>query len=165
MEIHKAAVGVYDSHNKAISAVKRLHKHGVEVDNISLIGKAEIVEDHLHAYTRTDLTKVPILIGAVLGPVLGILAGVSIVAIPGLGFLVGAGAIAGASGGLALGGISGGLASTLMSLGIKKDELVRYKQHLETGSFMVIVHGTDKEIHEAQHILHTEGTHFELDTH
>jgi|GEM_PF-533357 len=80
-------------------------------------------------------------------------------------FLVGAGAIAGASGGLALGGISGGLASTLMSLGIKKDELVRYKQHLETGSFMVIVHGTDKEIHEAQHILHTEGTHFELDTH
>mgnify|MGYP000158924061 FL=1 len=52
-----------------------------------------------------------------------------------------------------------------MSLGIKKDELVRYKQHLETGSFMVIVHGTDKEIHEAQHILHTEGTHFELDTH
>jgi|OM-RGC.v1.037405622 hypothetical protein len=49
MEIHKAAVGVYDSHNKAISAVKRLHKHGVEVDNISLIGKAEIVEDHLHA--------------------------------------------------------------------------------------------------------------------
>ena len=39
-----AAIGVYDSHEKAIEAVRQLKARGYPIKQLSIIGKAEIEE-------------------------------------------------------------------------------------------------------------------------
>ena len=51
----------------------------------------------------------------------------------------------------------------LAGLGFKDDKVVKYEQHLKEGKFMLLLKGTLDEIKSAEHILHTEGTHLELD--
>ena len=95
----------------------------------------------------------PISIGAAAGFVTGLLTGLGIFAIPGFGFLYGAGAIVGAMAGLDIGLIGGGLASIFTNIGIKKDEVIKYEEHIKEGRFLVIVQGDEKEIKHAENVL------------
>lgn len=162
MEVKKSVVAVYDNHDKAHKAIAYLKHHDVDISKVSLLGKAEIVEDHLKVVPIRKVKTAPVSIGAVLGGTLGLLAGASIVAIPGLGLIYGAGAVVGALSGITAGLFGGELASFLLSIGIRKDKLVLYKSHLEAGKFLVIFHNaTDEEVDKARQLLHTEGQHLE----
>jgi hypothetical protein len=57
--------------------------------------------------------------------------------------------------------MGGGIASILITLGIKKDSVVKYEEHLYKGKFMVVVNGELNQIKKAEKILHTEGLHLE----
>ena len=92
----KSTVGIYESHESAFEAVKELQSAGFPVNKLSVIGKAELVEDHLKVRSTAPATTAGVSVGVIAGPILGVLTGVGIVSIPGFGFLFGAGALVGA---------------------------------------------------------------------
>lgn len=160
MELKKAVVAVYDDHDKAHKAIVFLKAHGVDLSKVSLLGKAEIVEDHLKVVSVKRVKTAPLSIGAVMGATLGVLAGASVIAVPGLGFIFGAGAFVGGLSGLTAGLFGGELASFLLSIGLRRDKLTLYKTHLQEGKFLVIFHNaSEQEVHHARELLKTEGQH------
>src|ERR1035438_5250695 len=102
-------IGVYETHEKAIEAVQELKRAGFPVQQVSLIGKAVIIDDLMHVKHNRGIKNVPAIIGAIVGPILGLLSGVKLFAIPGFGFLFGIGAVLGALAGFSLGIAGGGI--------------------------------------------------------
>ncbi|RYM36089.1 hypothetical protein ERX46_03585 [Brumimicrobium glaciale] len=158
----KTHVAIYDSHEKAINATKVLNSKNFPMEHVSILGKAEITDDHIHIKQLDTTKNAPALIGSGAGVVIGLLTGIGIFTIPGFGFLYGAGALVGAFGGFEVGLVTGGIATLLATIGIKKDSVVKLHEHLNEGKFLVVVKGPLKEVEKAEHILHTEGTHLEM---
>jgi len=157
----KSKVAVYGSHEKAINAIKALEKASFPLKRVSLLGKAELTDGNVHVKSFETIANAPVVVGSVVGPALGLMTGLGMFAIPGFGVLYGAGAIIGTIAGFDLGVISGGLITLLATLGIKMESAAKYEEHLHAGKFLVIVEGSLEEIEQAEHILHTEGTHLE----
>lgn len=158
-------VGVYDTHHAAIEALKALKASGLPLENTSFISKADIVEGKICASSKEGNVNTPVEIGVVLGPLLGILVGTSIIAIPGLGFIYGAGAIVGAIAGFDIGLIGGGIPTLLMTLGINKDKTSSYQEFLENGKYIITIYGDQELVEKAKLILHTVGLHIDLQHH
>ncbi|MEO7087523.1 MAG: hypothetical protein ABIZ51_01875 [Bacteroidia bacterium] len=157
----KAAVAVYNSHEKAFNAIRVLDKEHFPMKHISMMGKAELIDDHLHVISNEEISiAAPIAIGSIIG----LLTGIGVFAIPGLGFLFGAGALIGTIAGFDF-GLIGGIAVAFTKLGFKKDTGIKFEKHIKEGNFLVVVQGNEEEIERAKKILHTEGTHLELDNH
>lgn len=83
--------------------------------------------------------------GAVLGGVLGWLAGVGSLAIPGLGPLIAAGPIMGALSGATVGGTLGGLTGALIGMGVPELEAKQYEGKVKTGSCLLSVHSENSD--------------------
>ncbi|MGQ7944438.1 hypothetical protein [Flavobacterium sp. WC2509] len=158
----KSQIAVYDTHDKAVNAIKRLSQEKFSMDHVSLLGKAEVVEDHIQIKSLDTIDKTPAIVGMGAGTLVGLLSGIGVFAIPGFGFLYGAGALIGIIAGLDLGLIAGSLVSLLSFTGLKEEEVVKCQEHVKEGRFIVIVKGTLDEIERAKHILHTEGNHLEF---
>jgi hypothetical protein len=146
-------VGVYDTHEKAIEAVQELKRTGYPVQQVSLIGKAVIIDDLIRTKHNREIRNVPAITGAILGPILGILTGVKLFAIPGLGFLFGIGAVLGALAGFSFGIICGGVLSLIAIFVIKSRAVLKYNEHIEEKGFQVIAHGNNEEVNKAKEIL------------
>lgn len=159
----KAKIAVYDSHEKAVSALKNLANQNFPMKSVSLIGKSEMIDDHIHLKSLTSAKNAPALIGMSAGTLIGLLSGIGVFTIPGFGFLYGAGALVGAIGGFDLGLITGGLSTIFIHLGIKKDHVVKYEEHLNQGKFIIIINGEVEDVLKAEKILHTEGQHLLID--
>jgi hypothetical protein len=153
----KVVVAVYQSHEKALDAVKALGESGFPLKQVSLIGKVEMIDNQMSIRSLDSVKNTPILVGSVAGSVVGLLSGLGIFAIPGFGFLYGAGAVVGIVGGFDLGIVTGGLVTLLATYGIKKDSVVKYEESILAGNFLVIVQGDLKEVKQAERVLHTEG--------
>lgn len=96
--------------------------------------------------------------GGVIGGTLGVLAGVGLLASPGLGPFVAAGPIMAGLAGLGVGGAVGGVTGALIGLGIPEFEAKRYEGHLQKGGILLSVHcDTPGEIMRAKEILSTTG--------
>jgi hypothetical protein len=158
----KNAVAVYESHEQAVQALQELCAADFPLKKVSLVGRAEVLEDHIQLKSTEPAKNAPLIAGATLGPILGLLTGIGIFAIPGVGFLYGAGAIVGVMGGLDLGVVAGGILTLLATLGISKQHHLKFEEHIRTGKFLLIVEGNTKEIEQAKEILHTEANHLEL---
>ncbi len=152
----KKSISIFDSHDEAVRALEELRESGVDMSKISLVGRAEIVDDHMHIKSNKPLIAAPLAIGTIVGTTLGLLTGVGLFAIPGLGVLFGAGAVVGALGGFELGVAAGGLTTILVELGVKENHVV-YEHHIREGRFLMMVDGTEAEIHRIGNIL--EGMH------
>ena len=83
--------------------------------------------------------------GAVLGGALGWMAGVGVLAIPGVGPLVAAGPIAAALSGAAVGGAVGGVTGGLIGMGIPEYEAKRYEGKLRDGGILISVHAKNAD--------------------
>ena len=164
METSNTIVGVYDTHDAAMVALEALKASGLPVKNMSFISKADVIENKLYASKSNNTSNIPIEIGVVLGPILGILTGLSIVAIPGFGIFYGAGAVVGALAGFDFGLVGGGITSLLMKLGIK-DKALAYQEHLEKGKYIITISGDNELAEKAKVILHTIGLHIDLQHH
>lgn len=165
MKESSTIVGVYDTHDKAITALEALKASGLPLNNMSFISKADIVESKLHTFSNDKVNNIPVEIGVVLGPVVGILAGLSLVTIPGLGLIYGAGAVVGALVGFDFGLVSGGVATLLMKFGINKDKTTTYQEHLENGKFIITIFGDNEITERAKATLHTIGLYIDLQHH
>ena len=158
----ESIIAVYDTHAKAVNAVKALNADHFPMKEVSLLGKAEIIEDNIHIKSYETIEKAPAIVGMGAGALLGLLSGIGVLAVPGFGFLYGAGAFAGIVAGFDFGIITGGLVSFFAYLGFKEDVVVKLDEHLKAGKFMLIVKGSLEEVLRAERILHTEGTHLEF---
>ena len=161
----KSVVGVYDSHDRAVSAIKQLQGGGYPVHQISILGQGEIIRGEARVNSVSNLAAKEIGVGAVVGSILGVLTGVGVFAIPGMGFLFGAGALFGAFTGFEAGLLGGGVMAVLTAIGIDLSGAARYEQHLNEGKFMVIIQGNLKEIDFGKKILESHGDHVELNDH
>ena len=81
--------------------------------------------------------------GFVVGGVLGWLAGIGSLAIPGLGPFIAAGPIMAALSGAAVGTAIGGIAGALVGMGIPEFEARRYESKVKEGNILVSVHTED----------------------
>ena len=83
--------------------------------------------------------------GMGIGAILGWLAGIGTIAIPGAGPFIAAGPIMAALGGAAVGGATGGVIGALVGMGMPEYEAKRYAGKLQTGNILVSVHVDDME--------------------
>src|SRR6202140_1457684 len=96
--------------------------------------------------------------GGVVGGVLGVLAGVGLLAIPGLGPFIAAGPIMAGLAGLGVGAAVGGIAGALIGMGIPEFEAKRYEGRLQKGGILLSVHcDTAGEIMRAKEVLKAAG--------
>src|ERR1700728_2730974 len=96
--------------------------------------------------------------GGVIGGTLGVLAGVGLLAIPGLGPFIAAGPIMAGLAGLGVGGAVGGFTGALIGMGIPEFEAKRYEGRLQKGGILLSVHcDTSEEIDRAKEILDRTG--------
>lgn len=96
--------------------------------------------------------------GGVIGGALGVLAGVGLLAIPGLGPFIAAGPIMAGLAGLGVGGAVGGVTGALVGAGIPEFEAKRYEGRLQKGGILLSVHcDTSEEIKRAKDVLKSTG--------
>jgi hypothetical protein len=130
-------VGVFGSTADAQDAVARLHEMGWGA-HVSLITRGK--EDELDATAP---------LGAAAGGALGLLAGSTLLMVPGIGPVVFAGAMASGI----TGGLVGGLVGAMSGWGVKEDRVPEYEQDLQEGKTIVLVGGDPLKLAEAKSIL------------
>jgi hypothetical protein len=95
---------------------------------------------------------------AFVGGAIGLAAGLFAVLLPGFGWLIAAGPLVGAFGGLTAGVAVGGLIGILKDHGISDDQAEFYAEGVRRGGALVTVHGVDEQREtEARKILDRSG--------
>ncbi|HEX8877754.1 MAG TPA: hypothetical protein VF777_13470 [Phycisphaerales bacterium] len=96
--------------------------------------------------------------GGVIGGTLGLLAGIGMLAIPGVGPFIAAGPIMAALSGVALGAATGGIGGALVGLGIPEIEAKRYEGKVRGGNILISAHTENAEqIKQAKEIYRAAG--------
>lgn len=158
MNDKKAMVALYDSHEQAEKAIKKLEKGGYDMKQLSIVGKDYHSDESVVGYYNIgDRMKNWGSSGAFWGGIWGLLMGSAFFVIPGVGPLLIAGSFVATIVGVLEGAIVvGGLSvfgAALFSLGIPKDSIVEYETDIKAGKFMLVAHGTTAEVEQAKEIL------------
>jgi len=166
-----ATIAVYHNQGDALSAVNALKGAGYPPNHLSILGHAaeDSAQDEDNAAfpelgKPMKIAATGMGIGAVVGPILGALAGLGLIAIPGVGFLYGAGALAGAVAGLDAGLIGGGIFSALAIAQTSSHHEEKYGQDLKAGRYIVVAQGSEEEVKHAREILTELDIHHDLET-
>jgi hypothetical protein len=158
MITNNATVAIYRSHTEAEAAIKELQRAGFDLKKLSIVGLDSRIEEHVTGYYNAgDRMKYWGKNGAFWGGIWGMLFGSAAFFIPGIGPLVMAGPlvswIVGAlEGALVVGGLSA-LGAGLYSLGIPKNSILQYETALKMGKYILIAHGSTKDVTHAREII------------
>jgi hypothetical protein len=166
----RIASAVFDSREEAERALTELRSAGINENSISIIGRhgeqsdtsGGIDDDDNDAgETAGDGAK-----GAIGGAVAGGLLGVAALAIPGVGPLAAAGAIASgaipgaAAIGAGVGAVAGGLTGMLTSHGVDEEDASYYEEHINKGGYFLSVdENSGVPTETAREILFRNGGH------
>jgi hypothetical protein len=158
---NKAVFGIYTSVGHAEGAVDRLMEAGFRSGDVSvLMPDNESTRDFAHQKDTKapEGTTAGVTVGGVIGGTLGLLAGIGVLAIPGLGPFIAAGPIMAALAGLGVGGVTGGVVGALIGMGIPEYEAKRYEGRVKNGGVLLSVHcDTSIEIERAEKLLKSTG--------
>lgn len=153
-----AVVALYDTHVEAEKAIRELHKSGVDMRRLSIVGKDYEKEEAVVGYYNTgDRMKAWGKNGAFWGGLWGSMFGSAVFLIPGVGQLLAAGPLVAwivgvLEGAVVVGGLSA-LGAGLFSIGIPKDSVIEYETHVKAGKFVVIAHGSPDEVGNTKVVL------------
>jgi hypothetical protein len=158
MTKQSSAVGLFNSHQDAESAIKELQTCGYDMKQLSVVGKDYHSEENVIGYYNTgDRMATWGKFGLFWGWIWGLLFGSAFFLIPGIGpVVVGGHLVSYLVGALEMAVVTGGLTAiggALVSIGIPKDSVIRYETALKADKFMLIVHGTLQEVEKAKSIL------------
>ena len=152
-----AVFGIYATSNQAERAVDALMAAGFSSSDISVLlpdTQSSQAFAHRKDTKAPEGTAVGVTAGGAIGGVLGVLAGIGALAIPGVGPLIAAGPIMAGLAGLGVGGAVGGLVGALMGMGIPEYEAKRYEGRVKGGGTLLSVHcDTADQISRAKNIL------------
>ena len=142
----KSVFGILNDRQQAETVVDRLKNAGFYKDDISMLfadtsGTKDFAIEHETKAPEGATTGGST--GFVAGGVLGWLAGIGALAIPGLGPFIAAGPIMAALSGAAVGAAVGGLVGALVGMGIPEFEARRYDSKIKEGKILVSVHTED----------------------
>ena len=156
-----AVFGIYAGAGQAERAVDALILANFSNSDVSvLLPDDQTTKDFAHEkHTKApEGTTTGAATGCVVGGTLGLLAGIGMLAIPGIGPFIAAGPIMGALAGLGVGGAVGGLVGALVGMGIPEYEAKRYEGRIKTGGVLLSVHcDTSDEITRAKDVLKRTG--------
>jgi hypothetical protein len=156
-----AVFGIYRDEASVKHAVETLQRHGFRSTDISVLFPENLgTKDFAHekGTKAPEGTATGAGSGAVIGGVLGWLAGVGTIAIPGVGPFLAAGPIMAALAGAGVGGAAGGLAGALIGAGIPEYEAKRYEGRIRKGGILLSVHCDNSEwASKAKDILENTG--------
>ncbi len=159
-----AIVGVYNTHHDLVEALKILRNEHFPMGHVGVVGKGEALEDIDNAHTWEETVEK----GAFIGSTIGLLTGLTMVLVPEIGliYLGGTflGPLIGGISGANLGALGGTLLGTLIgarhglegSIEGHKDhygDAATYKEYVEKGKFLLLVHGPKDEVTLAHKIL------------
>jgi hypothetical protein len=138
-----AVFGIYQTGKQAERSVDDLMAAGFLSDDISVL-----LADHegTKSFAHEKNTKAPegtaagVTAGGAIGGTLGLLAGIGVLAIPGVGPFLAAGPIMAALAGLGAGVAVGGLVGALVGMGIPEYEAKRYEGRVKEGGVLLSVH-------------------------
>jgi len=151
----------FDDYDDAVEAVSRLRQAGITDADISLVSGSEkhrsATRSNADDDTASDAGK-GAAIGGAIGGGAGLLAGLGMLAIPGLGPIVAAGWLASTLAGLAAGAATGGLVGALVDAGLSEDEAHAYAEGIRRGGTMVSVRVDESRADQTLDILGDEGT-------
>jgi peptidyl-tRNA hydrolase len=165
-------MSIFTTHTELVSAlfadleqaenvVAQLHKAGVPGQEISVLADGA-------PYPQRNLPEVQGLylekddstvedsfgVGAAIGGTGGFLAGLSVVAIPGVGpFLVLGTALLSAIAGMSVGALAGGAVAILVELGFKKELAEKIQDSLKSGQVLVAAKAESASLQEIQEII------------
>jgi len=137
---------VYHDHSKLESAIDHLKNAGFESSDISAVFPDKGRTDQFAMERHTKAPEGAATgggTGLVVGGVLGWLAGIGTLAIPGSGPLIAAGPIVAALAGAGVGGAVGGIAGGLIGLGMPEIEAKRYEKEIKEGRMLLAVRCSD----------------------
>jgi hypothetical protein len=157
----QAVFGIATNSGHAERIVTALKEAGFPSDNVSVLfpdtPKSSALAHELHT-KGPEAAAAGAGTGWVVGGVLGWLAGIGSLAIPGIGPFIAAGPVLAAFSGAAVGTAVGGLTGLLIGLGIPEYEAKRYEGRISGGQILVSVHSEDsRETNRAAEILRTGG--------
>jgi hypothetical protein len=153
-----AVIAVFDDHQAAEAAVKKLAEAGIDIKQLSVVGKGFHTDEHVVGfYNAGDRIKFWGKRGAFWGGLWGWLFGGIFMFIPVVGHVVMIGyfavaALAAIEGAVVVGGASA-LGAALYSIGIPKDSAIAYESAVKADGFLVMAHGSAEEVDRARKAL------------
>ena len=166
---YKRSVGLFYSRDEAEAALRALKDDGFDMNRVNVIAKdadsvtksAGVDVAYDEGNNAAEGAGAGATSGAVLGGIGGLLLGLGTLAIPGVGPIVVAGeaasTIASTLAGAGIGAAAGGIIGGLVGLGIPEDKAKIYSDRVGSGSYLVMVNGTDDDISRAERILRDSG--------
>ncbi|QLE56321.1 general stress protein [Nostoc sp. TCL26-01] len=167
--VGRRAVGVFSHRRDAEQALHELKQSGFAMDRVSVIAQDTDRNEEIAGTPVQERVgdksdegaKVGAATGGALGGLGGLLVGLGILAIPGIGPIMLAGAtattLATTLAGAGIGAVAGSLLGGLIGLGIPEERARAYEDRVRRGHYLVIVDGTDAEIAQAEAILRRRG--------
>lgn len=160
---------VFDDRSEAERAAAELRSAGVPDSALSVIARREGAEGDFGDADTTEVGEKggDMVKGAIGGGAVGALLGIAALAIPGVGPLVAAGAIAGsaipgaAAIGAGAGALAGGLAGLLSDHGVDEDDAKYYEERIQGGGVFLSVDAQEagRSADELRDILYRNGGH------
>ena len=161
--------GLFDRYDDARRAVQDLEAAGVPHRDVSIVGHDgadRTGTTHAHANDTEDAASedagAGAGIGAAVGGIGGLLAGLGLLAIPGIGPVVAAGWLAataaGAAGGALVGAAAGGLVGALTHAGVPEHDAHVYAEGVRRGGTLVTAKVDEPLVHTARTILGDDRT-------
>ena len=157
-----AVFGIYSTRSAVENATDALVKAGFPTSDISVLlpqsmgGPKDMGTEK--ATKAPEGTAAGVATGGVIGGTLGVLAGIGLLAIPGLGPFIAAGPIMAGLAGLGVGGAVGGVTGALIGMGIPEFEAKRYEERLQKGGILLSVHcSTSDEVKRAKEVVERSG--------
>jgi len=135
----------YDTYNQAAGVVEKLEQAGISSSAISVVGRDERVQDSNAAEGAG--------IGAGIGGAAGLLAGIGMLAIPGIGPVVAAGWLATTAAGAVAGAAAGGLIGSFTNSGVDEEEAHYYAETVRRGGTVVSVRADEGDAATVEAIL------------
>ena len=158
---------LFDTYEHATEAVADLEASGVAHNAISLIasnadnrhsGGAVVVEETEPADAVADSAGTGASVGTVIGGGAGLLAGLGMLAIPGIGPVVAAGWLVATALGAGVGAASGGLLGSLVGAGVAETDAHTYAEGVRRGGTLVTVRADGSQSAMVEAILAKHAT-------
>ena len=137
----RTVIGIFQQAEQTEHALEALRAAGFTADHVSVVAKDDraALSALPAADTGLEGAGTGAVLGGLTGGVLGWLAAIGVLAIPGVGPIVAAGALALTLGGAALGAVTGGLIGALVDLGVPEETALAYQSTVEQGSLLLTV--------------------------
>lgn len=150
---------LYDTYEMGQAAVERLTSAGVSQSEISIVANnadtadSTIDRDRDGADDRSEGAGAGVGVGATVGGAAGLLAGLGIMAIPGIGPVVAAGWLASTALGAAVGGAAGGIIGALTQAGVSEEDANVYAEGVRRGGTLVTVRVAESDRARVESLL------------